>query len=166
MVELEDLYEAYHIARSNKRRSEDSVEYEINLEANLMRLYDDINSRSLHPSAYTFVTTKPRPREVFACEMGMRVVHHYIDMRLRPLIENRLTKRTFNNRVGFGQNVAINTLASDIYEVSKGFTQDAWIIKMDLHGYFPNANQDIVFRQLTNVVIEDYHERIRKICSI
>lgn len=157
MVKLEDLYKAYYIARSNKRRSEDSVEYEINLEANLIRLYNEINDRSLSPSAYTFVTTKPRPREVFACEMGMRVVHHYIDIRLRPLIEKRLTNRTFNNRVGFGQNVAINTLVSDIYEVSKGFTQDAWIIKMDLQGYFPNANQDIVFKQLANIANEDYH---------
>jgi len=89
--------------------------------------------------------------------MGMRIVHHYIDIRLRPLIEARLTDRTFNNRIGFGQNVAINQVIEDIYEVSKGYTEDAYIIKMDLCGYFPNANQDIVYRQLVDLVQKEYH---------
>ena len=80
--------------------------------------------------------------------MAMRIIHHYIDIRLRPLIENRLTNRTFNNRKGFGQVAAVNQLISDIYEVTEGFTKDAWIIKTDIQGYFPNAVQQIVYDQL------------------
>lgn len=157
MVELEDLYRAYLVARGNKRRSQDSVEYEINIERNLLRLHKDILDRTLAPSAYTFVTMRPRPREIFACEMGLRVVHHYLDIRLRPLLEARLTDRTYNNRIGYGANAAVNRLISDIYEVSKGYTRDAWIIKIDMRGYFPNAKQDIVFEQLSGLIMEDYH---------
>lgn len=156
MVELEDIKQAYLAARSNKRRSADSVDYELHAEANLARLRSQITDRSLAPTAYTFVTMKPRPREIFACEMGMRIIHHYIDLRLRPLIEARLTNRTFNNRVGYGPDEAVNTLISDIYAVSRGFTRDAWVISIDLAGYFPNAVQDTVFRQLAQVAEEDY----------
>lgn len=156
MVELEDIKTAYYVARGNKRRSADSVEYEINLEANLTQLVSDINNRTLRPTAYTFVTLKPRPREIFACEMGMRVIHHYIDIRLRPLIENRLTTRTFNNRKGYGANSAIQQVIDDVFEVTNGYSTDAYIIKLDLKGYFPNANLDIIYGQLSNLVEEDY----------
>lgn len=157
MVTLEDLYAAYRTARHNKRRSADSVEYELRIESNLCRLLDEINSRTLRPTAYTFITMKPRPREIFACEMGLRVVDHYLDIRLRPLLERRFTDRSFNNRIGYGAKAAVNQLATDIYEVSNGYTRDAYIIKIDLKGYFPNANQDLVYEQLKNVILEDYY---------
>ena len=156
MVELRDLISAYLIARANKRRSADSVEYELHCERNLLTLCSDINDRMLRPTAYAFITLKPRPREIFACEMGMRVIHHYIDIRIRPLIEARLTDRTYNNRVGYGQDVAINQLISNIYQVSEGFTKDAWIVKMDIKGYFPNADLDVTYCQLSSLIFESY----------
>lgn len=162
MITLEDLYAAYLHTRANKRRSADSVAFELHWERNLFNLLEAINTRTLKPTAYTFITSHPRHREVFACSMEMRIVHHYIDIRLRPLLEARMTRRTFNNRVGMGQNVAINQLIEDIYDVSHGFTTDAWIIKLDLRGYFPNANQDITFNLLREVVETDYHKADRE----
>ncbi len=152
-----DILEAYHRTRKNKRRSEDSVLFETHWERNLRRLRAGIESRNLQPSAYTFVRWDPRPREIFACNMGQRVAHHYIDIRLRPLIEAELSDRTYNNREGYGPDAATNALISDIYEVSRGFTRDAWILKWDIQGYFPNARQDIVYEQLSSLVEEKYH---------
>lgn len=156
MVQMDQLIQAYFTTRRNKRRSADSVRFELHWYRNILRLKEAIDTRSVRPTAYTFVTTKPRPREVFACDMATRVIHHYIDIRLRPLIESELTDRTFNNRIGYGPNEAINTLISDIYEASRGGTRDAWIIKMDLQGYFPNADQDIVYGQLRDLVERKY----------
>lgn len=153
---MERLREAYYCTRKNKRRSADQVEFEMHLERNLRRLRLAIESRNFRPSAYTFVKLRPRPREVFACGMDMRIIHHYIDIRMRPIIEAELTSRTFNNRKGYGPNEATNALISDIYEVSRGFTRDAWIIKWDIKGYFPNASQDIVYRQLSDLAIRRY----------
>ena len=152
-----DILEAYHRTRKNKRRSEDSVLFEMHWERNLRRLRAGIEGRNLQPSAYTFVRWDPRPREIFACNMGQRVAHHYIDIRLRPLIEAELSDRTYNNREGYGPDAATNALISDIYEVSRGFTRDAWILKWDIQGYFPNARQDIVYEQLSSLVEEKYH---------
>lgn len=156
MVTLDKMKKAYLKARINKRRSDDQVDFEMRWRRNIAALCRDVNNRTLRPTAYTFVTLKPRPREVFACDMGMRVIHHYLDMRLRPLIEARLTDRTYNNRKGYGQTAAINQLITDIYAVSEGFTRDAWMIKLDLKGYFPNANQDIVYHQLEEIILSDY----------
>lgn len=156
MVTMENLIDAYYATRQNKRRSADSVQFELHWQRNLVDLLEAINTRTLQPTAYTFITRKPKPREVFACDMATRIVHHYIDLRLRPIIEEELTVRTFNNRIGYGQVVAVNTLISDIYDVSKGFTKDAWIIKLDLAGYFPSADQEIVYQQLVNLALSKY----------
>lgn len=156
MITTENITEAYMAARRNKRKSADQVEFELHWEANCLRLYNDVVNRCVQPTAYTFVTDYPKPREVFASDMSTRILHHYIDLRLRPLLEKRLSPHTFNNRVGMGQNACQNALISDIYEVTQGFTRDAWIIKVDLSGCFPNIRQEVAYRQLEEVIVEDY----------
>ena len=156
MMVIDDIITAYMAARKNKRRSADQVRFELHWEANCLDLYEHIINHTLQPTAYTFITDYPKPREVFASDMGTRVLHHYLDIRLRPLLESRMSDHTFNNRIGMGQNACQNAVISDIYEVSKGFTEDAWIVKIDMSGCFPNVSQDIAFRQLEEVVLCDY----------
>lgn len=157
MVSVDDIYAAYRCAKKNKGRTADAIEYELHLESNLLRLVDDINNRTLQPTAYTFVATRPKPREIFATDMSTRIVHHYLDIRLRPLIEAELTDRTYNNRIGFGPDNAFNQLVTDIYEVTEGHTRKAWVISADISGYFPHANQDEAFSQLKDLVMRKYH---------
>lgn len=151
-----DIIEAYFSARKNKRKSPDQVEFELHWEANCVKLCEDVNERRVRPTAYTFVVDYPRPREVFASDMSTRILHHYLDMRLRPLLEARMTDHTFNNRKGMGTNACQDAVISDIYEVSKGFTTDAWIVKLDMSGCFPNISQDIAYKQIEEVVLNDY----------
>ena len=156
MITIESIIEAYKVARRNKRRSPDQVEFELHWEAKCWELYEAVVNRKVRPTAYTFITDFPKPREVFASDMGTRILHHYLDLRLRPLLELRMSPHTFNNRVGMGQAACQNSLMADIYEVSKGFTRDAWIVKVDMSGCFPNIRQDIAYKQLEEVVLKDY----------
>lgn len=156
MIRLEDIIEAYRTARSNKRKSPDQADFEMHWEANCVRLYNEIVTHTARPTAYTFITDIPKPREVFASDMATRVLHHYLDIRLRPLLEARMTPHTFNNRVGMGQCACQNALISDIYEMSEGYTRDCWIVKVDLSGCFPNIVQDIAYKQIEQVILEDY----------
>lgn len=159
MITIGDIIDASMAARKNKRRSADQGEFELHWQKNCADIFDAINSRSFKPTAYTFVTDYPKPREVFASDMGTRVLHHYLDLRLRPLLEKRMGPHTWNNRVGMGQAACQSALATDIFEVSEGFTRDAWIIKVDMSGCFPNISQDIAYKQLEQVIVEDYHGR-------
>ena len=156
MLELQKAIEAHKSCCRNKKRSEDSVAFEIHKESNLVKLCSDVNNGIFQSIPYTFMAKRPKPREVFAGEMPMRVCHHYIDQRLRPLIEKELTKVTYNNRIGYGQLACIDNVISDIYEVSCGFTRDAWVVSLDLQGYFPNAQQDLVFEQLNDLLQRKY----------
>ena len=156
---LQDIIASYRLARQGSVKSPDQVEYELHWEGNCIKLCEAINSRTYQPTAYSFIVTYPKPREIFASDFSTRVLHHYLHERIVPLLENRLSKHTFNNRKGMGTSACQNAVISDMYEVSNGYTEDAWIIKMDLSGCFPNINQDIAFRQLEAVIKEDYHGR-------
>ena len=102
-MEVDTIIADYLNNRANKRRSIDSVHFELHWERDLMRLLDDINNRSLDPFLYSFIRQKPRPREVIAALMQMKIPQHHFDTIVRPLVEAELTDRTFNNRLGLDE---------------------------------------------------------------
>ncbi len=159
MMDLESLYKAYRIARKHNRRSEDMVAFELDLYPNLCRLRDHINERSYTPlHNYSFMHRRSqKPREVFAAEPPLKVMMAFALSRISPLVEAHLSPRTFNNRVGMGAHLAVNTLVEDIYEVSQGYTGPCWLIKIDYKGYFPNMNRDYAWRQVLDIVQNEYH---------
>ena len=157
MIRLEDLFCVYYKARSNKRRSRDSVLFEQNLERNLYSLWKSINERTFRAdSNYAFVVFSPKPREIFATEMKNRIIHHYLDWRIRPIYESVLSERTFNNRKGKGLHKAINTYRQDIIDLTENFTKDAWLVHLDLKGYFPNADVEIALSQQLRLIDRFY----------
>lgn len=157
MMKVNYIIDAYITGRNNNRKSSDQVEFELHWQAECLRVYHDILNKSLRPTAYTFVADNPRPREIFASSMSVRVLHYYLNIRLRPLLEARMSRNSFNNRVGMGTSACQNAVISDIYEMSRGFTEDCYIIKVDIAGCFPNIVQDIAYNQLREVIESDYH---------
>lgn len=157
MIRLEDIIDAYYVTRRNKRRSADQVEFELHWQAGCMHLYHDIVNRCFQPKAYMFVVKRPKVREVFASDMQTRILHHCLDMRMRPIMEKLMSPHIFNNRKGKGQKAFQNALIEDIYRETAGYTRDAWIIKLDLKACFPNINLDIAFNQMERLLIDHYH---------
>ena len=153
---LKQLIDTYFLCRANKRRSTDSVHFELHWERDIVRLKTDFDNRDLEPFSYAFVTLIPKPREINACLMQMKILQFFFDLYIRPLVEERLTDRTFNNRVGFGPDVAVNQLLQDIYELSEGFTKDCWIISEDIKAFFPSATLDNIYNQYKDLILESF----------
>lgn len=99
-MDTKTFIDAYLGCRSNKRRSPDSVYFELHWERDLKRLELDFDDRSLVSLLYAFVAPRPRPREVIACLMQGKILQYYFDINVRPKVENELTDRTYiGNRV-------------------------------------------------------------------
>lgn len=141
-MDTKTLIDAYLGCRSNKRRSPDSVYFELHWERDLKRLEEDFADRSLVSLLYAFVAPRPRPREVIACLMQGKILQYYFDINVRPKVEGELTERTYNNRIGYGPNKAVEQLMKDIREVSQNYTRDCWIIGRDIRAYFPSSDLD------------------------
>lgn len=134
------------------------VDFEVDLYANLVRLKKRIESRSYVPlHNYSFMHRRnQKPREVFAAEPPLKVMMAFALSRIAPLVEAHLSPRTFNNRVGMGSHLAVNTLICDIEKVSRGYTRPCWIIKLDYKGYFPNMRRDHAWGLVRGIVEREY----------
>lgn len=148
-----ELYGIMKRARRNKRHGRDSVEFEVNWTALLVRAMDDRINRTLRiRKNYTFLAPRPRWREIFATEAGGRMIDHEICDVVIPEAEKVLSPYTYNNRKGMGSQAAINQLLEHIYEVTEGYTRPARIVKIDFSGYFPNAVWSIAENFIDKVI--------------
>lgn len=170
MITTEGLIEAYFDCRKRKRRTASAVMYELNYEGKLLALRDRINARTYQPGkSICFVVTRPRYREVFAASFEDRIVHHWIALRLEPLFEQVFSPRTFNCRKGKGQMYGVQMLKADVKECSQNYTQDCYIMKLDLKGFFMSINKKLLATLIDYFIVEVYQgedkEDLRYLCQ-
>lgn len=157
MIKLEDIFTAYYDCRKNKRQTENAIQFELNYDSNCIKLFNEINEGTYTPSkSIAFIVTKPKRREIFAASFRDRIIHHYIDLRLRPLMEEVLIETTCNNRIGKGTSACVEYLKRDILDVSENYTQDCWVAKMDMKGFFMSIRKDILTRKTFDFIEEKY----------
>ena len=157
MITTEDMIEAYYNCRASKRRTASAIEYEMNYESRLIDLRNRINSRTYSPGkSICFIVTRPRYREVFAASFEDRIIHHLIAIRLEPLFEQIFSDRTFNCRKGKGQMYGVEMLRRDIISCSNNFTEDCYILKLDLKGFFMSINKAMLAKLLDDFIVEYY----------
>ena len=156
-ISYESLYEAYMDCRRHKRGTANAVIFEIDHEANLLLLRDQINSRTYLPGrSIAFIVEKPVKREIFAADFRDRVVHHWIAIRIEPLLENIFIGESYNCRKGKGTLAGINGLADMIQQESANYTRDCWVLKYDLKGFFMSINRQLITDKLCRFLAEKY----------
>ncbi len=85
-----ELVNAYLDCRTNKRNSNSALQFELNQEAELNTLYQELISGEYQPgTSICFVITQPKPREVWAAQFRDRIVHH--------LLYNHIAERFHNS---------------------------------------------------------------------
>ena len=152
---LEDLFQAYYDARKNKRNSASALAFEIEYEKNLVQLWREITSRSYRPSPYSaFIVEKPVKREVFASDFRDRVVHHLIFNYLNPLFDPAFIADSYSCRSGKGTSYGIRRVNHFIKSCSRNYTKDAYILKLDIKGYFMSIDRNILFEIITKRIIK------------
>lgn len=171
MIDFSILLEAYFDCRRHKRKTVGATEFEMNYMSNLVQLLDEINSRQYKiGKSICFVVRYPRYREVFAGQFRDRIIHHYIALRLEPLFESQFSDRTYNCRKGKGQLAGIRQLQEDIMEVSENYTEDAYVMGIDLKGFFMSIYKPLLAKMVDDFVARNYHgddkEDLRWLCNM
>lgn len=139
--------------QKNKRKGHDSLIYENHIIPLTVRgMYARLDRTLRIKHNYAFLTSLPKWREIMATEFEGRKIDHEICDIIMPLADKILSPYTFNNRKGKGSQAAINQLMENIFEITKGYTEPARIIKIDFKGYFPNANWNYAEKCLCEVL--------------
>ena len=139
---LTDLFKAYYDARRNKRNSLSQLRFEMDLETNLVQLYHELRDRRYRPSpSVCFVVQDSVKREVFASQFRDRVVHHLYYNYVSPFFERQFIYDSYSCRIGKGTLLGIERLEHHIRSVTRNYTRNAYVLKMDIKGYFMSMNR-------------------------
>lgn len=171
MIDFETILEAYLDCRKRKRSTVGATEFELDYVHNLVELMNEVNSRQYKiGKSICFVVRYPRYREVFAGEFRDRIIHHYIALRLESLFERIFCDRTYNCRKGKGQLAGVTQLAEDIREESENYTKDAYVMKVDLKGFFMSIIKSRLAKMVDDFIVERYDgddkEDLRWLCNL
>ena len=159
---LVDLIKAYFDARRHKRNKLAQIQFEMNMENELVALRDDIWNRTyqLQPST-CFVIHEPKAREILAADFRDRVVHHLLYNYISPLLERCFITDSYSCRVGRGTHYGIKRLEHHIRQCSDNYKQRCWVMKMDIKGYFMSISR----QRLENIVRENLLRMAGHRCS-
>ena len=156
-IEFDELLEAYFRCRKNKRRTHNALAFELDYEANLVTLWNEINDGTYRPGkSIAFIVNQPVKREIFAADFRDRIVHHLIISKLNPLFESVFIYDSYACRTGKGTLFGIRRLDRFIRRASSSYTQDAYILKLDIRGFFMHINVQILYAKLVEFIHQRY----------
>lgn len=148
---LTDLFRAYFEARKNKRNTRGQLAFEMDLEHNLIELYEEIRHRTYRPEpCICFVVHRPVKREVFASQFRDRVVHHLLCSYLAPLFDKRMIFDSYSCRKKKGTKAGIERIEHHIRSCTDNYRRKAYILKMDLKGYFMSIDKKLLYDIITD----------------
>jgi len=155
---LHDLFLAYYDARRNKRNTINALKFEINYESNVLKLCDEILTGNYKPlPSICFIVNKPVQREIFAAEFRDRVIHHFIFNHISPVFEKYFIHDSYSCRKNKGTHFGISRIDHFIRSCSQNYILDAYILKLDIKGYFMAINKSILFQKVKSVLLRQQH---------
>ena len=121
---------------------------EANLEPELIRLEEELQSHTWKPSPSTaFVVTKPKIREIFAAPFRDRIVHHLLYNHLVPVWEPKFIFDSYACRTGKGTHRAtVERLPKFLRSVTANGRRNAYCFQGDIRSFFTSISHEILFR--------------------
>ncbi len=151
------MFEAYLGCRKTKRYTQNALKFEVDYEANLFELKEEIENGTYYPGrSIAFIVNKPVKREIFAADFRDRVVHHWLINKLNPLFENIFIQDSYACRVGKGTHNGVKRAGAFIKVCTENYTKDSYILKLDIQGFFMHINCNLLFTMLEKFINQYY----------
>jgi len=86
------------------------------------------------------------------------VVHHLLHGSINHIVEGKLIQDTYSCRKGKGTLYGIMRIDKFIRSCSRNYQRDAYILKLDVTGYFRNMRHDILWEKVQKILSGRNHE--------
>jgi RNA-directed DNA polymerase len=157
-IALEELFNAYYSCRHNKRNTANAIAFEIDYESNLIQLCNEINNGTYQIGrSIAFIVNKPVKREILAADFRDRIVHYLIINKLNHLFEKEFIYDSYGCRINKGTHFGIKRVDTFIRKCSKNYTQDCYVLKLDIQGSFMHINKNVLWQKLEVFINQKYH---------
>jgi retron-type reverse transcriptase len=134
----ENLVLAAKKAQRGKRYRDNVLDFNDNLESELLNLQEELSNHTYSPGPYrTFQIVEPKKRMISAAPYRDRVVHHALCNVIVPLFEPSFIHQTYANRAGYGTHKALRQFAKYTREYR-------YVLQCDIRQYFPSIDHQIL----------------------
>jgi retron-type reverse transcriptase len=142
LTSFASLQAAARRAQRGKRYRPAVLAFNANLEAELLRLQEELRSFIYSPGPYRqFPIRDPKPRLISAAPFRDRVVHHALCAAIVPPLERGFHRGSFANRRGYGSHRALRRFTA-------AAARHRWVLQADIRLYFPSIDLTILRAQL------------------
>jgi retron-type reverse transcriptase len=146
LTSFASLHAAACRAKGGKRYRPAVLAFNANLEAELLRLQEELRSFTYRPGPYRqFRIRDPKPRLISAAPYRDRVVHHALCAAIAPPIERSFHRGSFANRIGYGSHRALRRFTA-------AAARHRWVLQADIRLYFPSIDLTILRAQLAAAI--------------
>lgn len=138
IIDFKNILLSAKKAEKGKRFRENILEFNYNLEAELIKLQQELTNKTYQPGDYrTFYIKEPKSRMISAAPYRDRVVHHALCNIIVPIIEPTFIADSYANRAGFGTHRAL-------HRFTKFARESRYVLQCDIQKYFPSIDHEIL----------------------
>ena len=149
LYSFENLYRCYLDCRKRKRNTVNALRFEINAEENLLKLSEELCSRTYTPSrSVCFVVERPKMREIVAADFRDRVVHHVLVGALQPMYERIFIHDSYACRDRKGTHKAIERVKEFIRKGSANGNKRLHFMHLDIRNFFMTMDKNVLYGML------------------
>ena len=147
LCSYENLELAYRKARRHKTLKPYVIEFESNLENNLLTLRSELLLHSYSPQPLkAFVVRDPKTRKISKSHFRDRVVHHALCNIIEPIFEKSFIYDSYANRINKGAHKAVERFDYFKRKASRNNSRTCYILKADIKHYFETVNHEILLK--------------------
>lgn len=158
-VTIDEIDEAYRDCIRHKRNKTNAVKYSLNYLVNNYELYCSLNNKTYNINPSTcFCVTRPKLREIFAADFRDRIVHHLIILKFGKIFEDFMIDNSYSCRKGKGTLYAAKDIQRQLSEITNRYKENAYILKLDLKGFFINIDKEITYNIIEKIIKDNYKE--------
>lgn len=158
---FEELAQAYYDCRRHKRNTASARRFEVNMEINLLDLFDELQAGTYRPGrSVCFVVTRPKAREVWAADFRDRIVHHLLYNRIGPAIERSFIADSCACIPGRGTLYAGKRMEAKIRSQTHNWSRPGFYLKCDLANFFVSIDKRVLGRQLAERIDDPWFRQL------
>lgn len=158
-VTIDEIDEAYRDCIRHKRNKTSAVKYSLNYLVNNYELYCSLNNKTYNINPSTcFCVTRPKLREIFAADFRDRIVHHLIILKFGKIFEDFMIDNSYSCRKNKGTLYAAKDIQRQLSEITNRYKENAYILKLDLKGFFINIDKEITYNIIEKIIKDNYKE--------
>jgi len=145
LISIENLFQAWEEFKKGKRKKKDVQVFERHLEDNLFDLARKLKAKTYgHESYQDFYVNDPKRRHIHKAQVCDRIVHHVLYKYLYGIFDRTFISDSYSCRINKGTHKAVLRLEKLTTIVSKNYSGDCWVLKLDIKKFFASVDHGIL----------------------